>query len=85
MKVKLEFETSAQEIRSLFGLPDIAPLQEEIVRRLRERMAAGLPGFDPLSLLKPVLPENLRTFEQLQKYLWDALGQATTGGKPPSG
>lgn len=67
MKIRVEFDVTAKELRSFFGLPDVEPIQEELLRKIRDKMAAGVDGFDPVSLLKPFLPENLLSLQALQR------------------
>jgi hypothetical protein len=79
MKVSLEFDISPREIRQVLGLPDVEQLQADVVAAIRERMAAGVDGFDPLSLMRSFfsLAQGFPGFEALQKLLWQV---ATRGG-----
>jgi hypothetical protein len=78
VKVKLEFDISAKEVRQVIGLPDVEQLQREVVDAIRERMVAGVEGFDPLSLLRSFfsLAQGFPGFEQLQKLLMQAMARA---------
>ena len=80
MKVRLEFDISPREIRQVLGLPDVEQLQAEVIAAIRERMVAGVEGFDPLSLLRSffTLAQSFPGFESLQKLLRQA---ATRGGE----
>ncbi|HXH01732.1 MAG TPA: DUF6489 family protein [Candidatus Competibacteraceae bacterium] len=78
MKIHITVEASAQEMREFLGLPNIQPLQEEILEQLRENLHKGMAGFDPQSLLKPLLTPQLQTVEQWQKLFWDAFTQQKT-------
>jgi hypothetical protein len=79
MKVRLEFDISPKEIRQVLGLPDIEQLQAEVIAAIRDRMVAGVEGFDPLSLMRSFfsLAQSFPGFESLQKLLRQA---ATRGG-----
>ena len=72
MKIKFDIEATPQELRTFFWLPDIEPLQNEILEKIRKHMEQGIEGFDPLTLMRPFLPEHLRSVETLQKELWKA-------------
>ena len=72
MKVSIEIEATAQEMREFLGLPDIRPLQEELMQAIRENMNQGMSGFDPLSLMRPLFPAQMQSMELLQKAFWDA-------------
>ena len=79
MKINITIETTAQEMRDFLGLPDVQPLQDEMMRVIRDNMQKGVAGFDALSLMKPLLPVPLPAMEALQKAFWDAFVRA---GKP---
>jgi hypothetical protein len=82
MKAKIEIDASPEELRRFFGLPDIQELQQELIEKVREKMAAGYDGFDPASLLKSSLPENLQSLTTLQKQFWETmLGSNTAKNK----
>lgn len=76
MKIKLDIDATPQELRIFFGLPDVTPLQNEILENLRERMVSGAEGYDPLTLLRPFLPEGLQSLETAQKKFWEAFSQS---------
>ena len=78
MKIHFDIDATPQELRSFFGLPNIEPLQDELLELIRKHMAIGTEGFDPTTLMKPFLPEHLQTLTSLQKAFWQAmLGQTT--------
>jgi Family of unknown function (DUF6489) len=79
VKIKLDIDATPKELRDFFGLPDVQPLQDEMLATLRERMLQGAAGFDPATLLKPFLPEHLQSVEAWQKSLWEAFGRSATG------
>ena len=79
MKVKLEFDISAKEVRQVIGLPDVEQLQREVIEAIRERMVAGVEGFDPLSLMRSfiTLAQSFPGYESLQKILMQAIARGT--------
>ncbi len=78
MKISIDVEATAQEMREFLGLPDVQPLHEEMLQNIRENMKKGISGFDALTLMKPVLPGHVQSLETLQKAFWDAY--TTPGG-----
>jgi len=74
MKVNVSVEANAQELREFFGLPNVQPLQQEILQTVRDNMKKGVAGFDPLSLMKPVLSTQT-PLEVWQKTFWDAFAK----------
>jgi len=76
MKIQFDIDATPQELRTFFGLPNLEPLQNEMLDFIRKNMAAGVEGFDPATMMKPFLPEHMQSLTTLQKKLWQAmLGQ----------
>jgi Family of unknown function (DUF6489) len=78
MKIKLDIDCTPDEVREFFGLPQIKPLQEELLKEVRERLAANIKAMDPEAMLKTWLPATLKGFEQLQEMFLSRMGG--TGG-----
>ena len=79
MKIKLDIDCTPDEMREFFGLPEIKPLQEELLKEVRERLSANIKAMDPEAMLKNWLPATLKGFEQLQEMFFSRMGGA--GGK----
>ena len=79
MKISVDVEATPKELREFFGLPDVQPLQEEMLSKVRENMSKGMAGFDAVTLLKPFLPEHLQSMEGWQKAFWEQLAKNTQG------
>jgi hypothetical protein len=60
MKIKLDVDCTPGEVREFFGLPQVKPLQEEL-------LSANIKAMDPEAMLKTWLPATLKGFEQLQE------------------
>lgn len=82
MKIKLDIDATPQELRTFFGLPDVEPLQQEMMEQLRKRMQEGMERYDPATLLKPLLPENMRTLESLQESFWKSFFTKSASESP---
>ena len=84
MKIKLDIDATPQELRAFFGLPDVAPFHDEMMRQLQEKMLAGVDGYDPLSLLGRFVPQGVQSLETMQKLFWEAMrSQLDAAGRPP--
>ena len=73
MKIHFDIDATPQELRSFFGLPDIEPFQNEMLEIIRKNMSTGVEGFDPLTMMKFFLPEQLQTFSAMQKTFWQTM------------
>jgi hypothetical protein len=68
------------EARAFLGLPDVAPLQAEMMRELRERMAKTLAGLDAEKLMQTWLSSGAQTVEQMQRAFWSSSPAAARRG-----
>ena len=81
MKFNIEIDVTPEELRRFMGLPDVAPLQEELMSRLRERIESGMTDYDPVKLMEPFLTGNLKSFEAMQNLFFNAMANRPEGGK----
>lgn len=82
MKVHVELDMSPQEAREFLGLPDVAPLQKQMMDEMNARMTKAMEAGDWESLMRAWTPLGGReALEQFQKFLWDSARMMTSGGK----
>ena len=77
MNVKIDVDMSPEELRRLLGLPDVEPIQRELLEKLRKHVVEGMDGYDPVKLLQPYLSGTLASWDFLQKMI----SAAGKGGK----
>jgi hypothetical protein len=80
MKIKFDIDCTPEELRSFFGLPDVKPMQEELMQEVAERLRVNVKALDPETMLKTWLPAGLKGFEQLQEMFLNQMG-GRPGGK----
>ena len=80
MKIKLDIDCTPEELRGFFGLPDVKPMQEELMQEVAERLRANVHALDPETMLKTWLPAGLKGFEQLQEMFLNQMA-GRPGGK----
>jgi hypothetical protein len=56
MKITVEIDCTPQEARQLAGLPDIEPLQQEIMKQVKDRVMKAMSLSDPETLIKAWVP-----------------------------
>ena len=76
MKIKLDIDCTPDEVRDFFGLPQVKPLQEELLKEMQERLRTTVNAMDPEAMLKTWLPATLRGFEQLQEMFLARMGSS---------
>nr|CAX84252.1 uncharacterized protein bu93_0140 [uncultured bacterium] len=65
MKINIQLDITPAEGRSFLGLPDVEPLQREVIEHIRTKVTAGLDAFDPLSLnLKKITESYFSLYPQ---------------------
>jgi len=78
MKTTIEIDATPKELRTLLGLPDVEPLQEEMLEKIRTKMFEALDTNDPAALMKLFmpLPDQMKSFQSLQEAFWQSTGKA---------
>ncbi len=79
MKITMNIDCTPNEARAFFGLPDVKPMQEKLLKEVQERMSTTLHAMEPEAMLKTWLPATLKGYEQLQKMF---LSQMAATKKP---
>ena len=79
MKVTVNVDCTPEEARAFFGLPDVAPMQEAIMREVQDRVLKNMAAMDPDSLMRVWLPKSIEGFDQMQKAFWSGMNDAMRG------
>jgi len=75
MKVNVEIDCTPQEARAFFGLPDVTPLNEQLVEEMSKRMSANMEALEPEALMR-----GWMTFGgEWQKQFMDLMSKAAGG------
>ena len=72
MKVHVELDMTPEEARALMGLPDVRPLQEEMMEEMKARTRQAMEAGDMESLMRAFSPLGGEAFSRFQKFLWDS-------------
>ena len=78
MKTTIEIDATPQELRALLGLPDVEPLQEEMLNKMRDKMIESIDSNDPMMIMKMFMPstENVNSFQSLQEMFWQTVSKS---------
>ncbi|GGO75915.1 hypothetical protein GCM10011348_01870 [Marinobacterium nitratireducens] len=87
MNFKIDIEMTPEEFRRALGLPDVASLQDEMLAKVRERMLAGVEGYDPMALFKQQLTGGMGSLDSLQQMMMAMLSsyQGSQSGSKAKG
>lgn len=75
MKITINVDCTPEEARNFLGLPDLKPMQDELMQEMRSRLIAAIAAMDPAEILRTWMPATFG-FEQMQ----DVFAKMT-GGK----
>lgn len=77
MKVTIEIDCTPIEARTFFGLPDVKPMQDEMMREMTEKMRAAMTAVGPEEAMRMWLPASTQAMEQMQKMFAQFYGMKT--------
>ena len=78
MKVTFDIDCTPEEARAFLGLPNLAPMQERLMKEMEDKLHANLDALDPETLMKTWLPMSFQGWNEMQKTFWDQMMK--TGG-----
>jgi len=81
MKISFDIDCTPDELRGFFGLPEVKPMQDQLLKEVEERMRASLKALDAETMLKTWLPAGLKGFEQLQEMFLNQMAGRGAGKK----
>lgn len=77
MKVTFDIECTPEEARKFLGLPDVAPMQEAMMKELSQRMQDNVKAMDPETMMKTWFPVAMQNMTDMQKMFWTQMGVKT--------
>ena len=85
MKVKIDLDMTAEEARTLMGLPDLEPMQQRLLEQLEKQVSNNMSYMDPEAMIRAVLPAGAQGLEKFQDMMWGMARSAMGGGTSKSG
>jgi hypothetical protein len=76
MKFTVNVDCTPQEAREFIGLPNVAPMQERLIKEMEERMRDRIQNLDPETLVRTWIPVTIQSLGELQKMFWNQKGMA---------
>ena len=72
MKITIEADCTPEEARRFLGLPDVTSMQEAMMEKIQQRMAAAIDATTPDALLRLWMPMSPDQMQQAFGNLFDA-------------
>jgi hypothetical protein len=85
MKFEIEMDCTPEEARKFFGLPDVGPLQDQMMRQIQEKMMENIRHMSPEDLAKTWIPMTMQGFSDMQKMFWTQFKDSMAGAQAPAG
>ncbi|KHF26506.1 DUF6489 family protein [Solemya velum gill symbiont] len=64
MKINVDMDVTPEEMRRLFGLPDLTPLHDEMIDRMKEQLSENM---DPAKLVENYMQGSFSSMEAFQR------------------
>ena len=74
MKFKVEAECTPVEARAFLGLPDVGPLNEQLVSEMSSRLSANVSMLQPEELMRSWMSLGGQAQEQFMRMMTTAAG-----------
>lgn len=77
MKINFDIECTPEEARQFLGLPNLAPLQQSMMKEIEAKMQEQLRNLDPEHFVKSWLSMTFQGWDEVQKMM-----RAQSGKRP---
>jgi hypothetical protein len=67
LKITIDIDCTPIEARTFFGLPNLEPMQDALVKKMHERLEAKIDELDPEALMRLWLPGGLKGLGEMQE------------------
>ena len=85
MQFHVTVDCTPVEARSFFGLPDLTPLHEVYINKMKDYAVEGLSADDWERIFRAWATGANQGFEQWQKLFWQSVNTGMAGsGQPPA-
>ena len=86
MKVSVDVDLTPEELRRLFGLPDLTPIQALVVERITRQVEKGMDSNLLAGITRSIITGGVQSWEAYQKLLAGILNvsKASDAKKDPA-
>jgi hypothetical protein len=67
MKITVNVDCTPEEARTFFGLPDLKPLQAELLGQLKDRLSKNIQALDPETLVRTWFANPMESLKRVQE------------------
>ena len=84
MKITINIDCTPEEARRYMGLPDVAPIQEAMLKEMQERVMANVSSMQPTEMMQTWMPMGMDNWMEFQKKIWTQMTSIATQGNDNS-
>ncbi|MFA7276993.1 MAG: DUF6489 family protein [Pseudobdellovibrionaceae bacterium] len=81
MRFQINIDCSPEEARQFFGLPDVLPLQQDLMEMVSRRLSDNIQSMEPEALMKTWMPALFQGWSNMQSQFWNQM--TSMGGANP--
>lgn len=74
MRFSVNVDCTPEEARQFFGLPDVLPMQQDLMDQLSKKLADNIQTMEPETLMKTWVPALFQGWSDMQKSFWGQMG-----------
>ncbi len=74
MKFKFDIDCTPEEARTFIGLPNVAPMQERLMKEMEERLQDNIRNLSPEEMVKTWMPATMQGIGEMQRMFWTQMG-----------
>lgn len=75
MRFQINVDCTPEEARQFFGLPDLMPMQQDLMEMLGRRLSENIQTMEPEKLVQTWLPAMFQGWSDMQTHFWNQMGQ----------
>ena len=82
MKINIDIDLSPEEARKIMGLPDLEPMQKQLLEKVQAKMDESIEQMnDPELFFKRFMPVGIQAMDQFQQFFSQLAKAGTTSNK----
>lgn len=75
MRFQINVDCTPEEAREFFGLPDVLPLQKDLMEMVSRRLSENIQTMEPEILMKTWVPALFQGWTDVQSHFWEQFSQ----------
>lgn len=79
MKITFDIDCTPEEARQFLGLPNVAEMQDRVMKDMEEKMRENINTLDPETFMKTWMPSTMQGWGEVQKMFWNQMNAMKDG------